>query len=185
MKYLKSPALFVSVVIFLSVSATSAQKMKVEDIVAKHLDSIGTSEARAAVKTQVAVGDAQVKLISNITTPVVGRLVMASAGEKNFWGTRLNALDYQSENLSYDGNKVKVGYTRLGNRSTLGSFVLSNNSLLERGLLGGTLSNSWAMLNLADGKAKISYSGTKKINGKDAYVLDYLPKGGSDIDANK
>jgi hypothetical protein len=69
-------------------------------------------------------------------------------------------------------------------RSILGGFVLSNNSLIEEGLLGGTLSHSWAMLNMANKKAKLSYDGTKKVNGKEAYVLSYSPKGGSDVNIN-
>ncbi len=85
MKYLKLPTFFVLTVIFLSATSTLAQKMKAEDILGKHLDSIGTSEARTATKSQIAVGDAQVKFITRKTPPVVGRIVMASAGEKNFW----------------------------------------------------------------------------------------------------
>jgi hypothetical protein len=182
MKHLKLSALFVLTVVFLSIGSTFAQKMKAEDIIAKHLDSIGASDARAATKSQIAVGDAQIKFITKITTPVVGRIVIAAAGEKNFWGMNLNSTDYPLEKFSYDGSKAKVAFTRTGVRSILGNFVLSNNSLLEEGLLGGTLSHSWAMLNTTNRKAKISYDGTKKINGREAYVLGYSPRGGADID---
>lgn len=159
-----------------------AQKMKPEEVLAKHLDSIGTAEARAATKSLIAVGDAQVKSITKITTPVVGRLVIASAGEKNFWGMNLNSTDYPSEKFSYDGKNAKVGLVKLGLRSTLGSFVQSNDLMLEQGLFGGTLSNSWAMLDMASRKAKLSFEGTKKIDGRESYVLGYSPKGGGDID---
>lgn len=161
-----------------------AQKMKPEDILAKHLDSIGTAENRAATKNLIAVGSAEVKSITKITTPVVGRIVIASAGMKNFWGMNLNSTDYPSEKFSYDGKNVKVGLIRLGNRSTLGNFVQSNNLMLEQGLFGGTLSNSWAMLDAANRKAKLSFDGTKKINGKEAYILGYSPKGGGDVSIN-
>lgn len=182
MKKSKLITLPVLTVIVLLAHSTFAQKMRTEDVIAKHLDSIGTSEARAATKSQIAVGTAQIKLVTKITTPVVGRIVIAAAGEKNFWGMNLNSTDYPSERFSYDGNKAKVGFARTGVRSTLGGFVLSNNSLLEEGLLGGTLTHSWAMLNTASRKAKIFFDGTKKINGKEAYILGYSPKGGSDID---
>ena len=49
-------------------------------------------------------------------------------------------------------------------------------------MFGGTLSNAWALLDTASRKAKISFDGTKKINGKETYVLGYSPKGGGDID---
>ena len=45
-------------------SAVPAQKLKAEDVVAKHLDAIGTAEARAAEKSRMAVGDATVTFIS-------------------------------------------------------------------------------------------------------------------------
>lgn len=182
MKYIKLSALFVLIVIFLTTNSSFAQKLKTEDIIAKHLDSIGTSEARAATTSQIAVGEAQVKFITKKTTPVGGRIVIAGAGEKNFWGMNLNATDYPLEKFSYDGSKAKVAFTRNGVRSTLGNFILSNDTLLEDGLFGGTLSQSWALLNTTNKKAKISYDGSKKVNGKEAYVLSYSPKGGSDVD---
>ena len=54
-----------TVVIVLSAFAASGlgQKLKPEEIVAKHLDSIGTAEARMATKTRMAVGDATVTFI--------------------------------------------------------------------------------------------------------------------------
>ncbi len=165
-------------------TSTFAQKMRAEDVLAKHLDSIGTAGARAAIKNQIAVGTAEVKSITKITTPVVGRIVIASAGEKNFWGMNLNSIDYPSEKFSYDGKEAKVGFVREGYRSTLGNFVLSNDLLLEEGLFGGTLSNAWALLNVANRKAKLSTSGTKKINGRESYVLSYSPKGGGDVSVN-
>lgn len=182
MKHSKLAALFVLTFIFLAAGSTFAQKMKAEDVIAKHLDSIGTSEARAETKTQIAVGDAQVKFITRKTTPVVGRIVIAAAGDKNFWGISLNSTDYPQDKFSYDGSNAKVGFTRTGVRSILGNFILANNTLIEDGLLGGTLSHSWTMLNAANRKAKISFDGTKKVNGKEAYVLGYSPKGGSDVE---
>ncbi len=182
MKQLNLSTFVVLTVIFLFANSTFAQKMKAEDVIAKHLDSIGTNAPRAATKSQIVVGDAQIKFITRKTTPVVGRIVIAAAGEKNFWGMNLNSTDYPSEKFSYDGNKAKVAFTRTGFRSILGNFVLSNNALIKDGLLGGTLSHSWSMLNTANNKAKISFDGTKKVAGKEAYVLGYSPKGGSDVD---
>ena len=179
MKIFKLSILFVSLIL---TTSTFAQKMKAEDVLAKHLDSIGTPQARIAAKSLIAVGTAEVKSITKISTPVVGRIVIASAGEKSFWGMNLNSTDYPSEKLSFDGKNAKVGFVKLGNRSTLGNFVLSNDLILKQGLFGGTLSNAWALLDTASRKAKISFDGTKKINGKETYVLGYSTKGGGDID---
>lgn len=159
-----------------------AQKMKAEEVVSKHLNSIGTAEKRQAVKSLLAVGDAAVKYIAPKNQNLNGRIVMASAGEKNFLGLNLNAADYPQEKFSFDGEKSKVAYIRMGTRSVLGNFVLSNNQLLEQSLLGGTLSTSWALLDLPNKNAKLSFDGTKKIDGKETYAVGYSVKNGGDVD---
>ncbi len=179
---MKKITLSLSLVFCFFATSLLAQKVKPEEILAKHLDSIGTAEARAATKSLIAVGDAQVKSITKITTPVVGRIVIASSGVKSFWGMNLNSTDYPSEKFSYDDKNAKVGLVRLGVRSTLGNFVQSNNLMLEQGLFGGTLSTAWAMFDAANRKAKLSFDGTKKIDGKEAYIVGYSPKGGGDVD---
>lgn len=163
-------------------SAAFAQKMTAEEVLAKHLDSIGTTQARAAIKNQLAIGEVHVTFISPKSLPAQGRVVLASEGAKNFFGMNLNAVNYPLEKFSYDGKKSKVAFITTGVRSILGNFVLSNDLLLEESLLGGTLSTSWALSNLAENKAKISADGTKKIDGKEVYVLGYTPKGGGDFD---
>ncbi len=168
--------------LFLFSISTFAQKIKVEDIIAKHLDSIGTAEKRTALKSLIAVGEITVQSISPKNLPAQGRIVMASAGTKNFFGLNLNSIDYPSEKFSFDGKKANVGYVRVGQRSLLGNFILSNGLLLEESLLGGTLSTSWAFVDMTDNKAKFSSEGTKKIDGKEVYAVGYSVKGGGDVD---
>ena len=175
-------SLGIFVVLFLAVSTSLAQKIKAEELVARHLDSIGTAEARAAVKSQIAVGDAVVTFVSQKNQNAQGRIVMASAGIKNFFGLSLNASDYPGERFSFDGSKSKVAGVVNGQRSYFGTFVDSNEVLLRDSLLGGTLASSWALNDLAIKKVKVSLDGTKKIEGKEYFVLSYSPKGGSDVD---
>jgi hypothetical protein len=182
MKIFKPAACFALLAVF-SVSVFG-QKMKPEDVLAKHLESIGTAEKRASLKSIVAVGDVSVKFISQKNQTAEGRVVIASMGEKYFLGMNLNAADYPLEKFSFDGRKARVAYVRANIRSVLGEFMLSNNLLIEETLLGGTLSTSWALLNIANNKAKLSLDGTKKIDGKEVYVLGYSPKGGGDVDIN-
>jgi hypothetical protein len=157
------------------------QKIKGEDIVAKHLNSIGSAQARASIKNQIVVGDVMVKFISQRNSPLGGRVVLASAGEKSFLGMNLNSAEYPSEKFIYDGKKGKVGVIKSGNRSILGNFVQSNKYLLEEGLFSGILSRSWFLLDYANKKVKLSFEGTKKINEKDTFVVGYLSKGVSDV----
>lgn len=175
MRFYKYTALFVLYAALLS-APVFAQKMKAEDVVAKHLDSIGTAEVRAKNTSRVIAGEADVTFISPKNLPAKGRIVMASAGEKNFWGLNLNAVDSPFEKFSYDGKKVKVAYVRTGQRTLLGNFILTHDLLMKDSMLGGTLSTSWILLDQTDKKLNLSLDGTKKIDGKDAYVLDYAPK---------
>lgn len=172
-----------AVVLLLAVFAASvcAQKMKPDELVAKHLESIGKAEVRASVRNQMAVGDVSFKFISTKSQPAEGRVVIVSEGVKNFFGMNLNAADYPSERLSFDGKKAKAAFTLSSGRSILGNFINANNVLLEESLLGGTLSTSWALANLATNKAKVSYDGTKEIDGKTYHVMGYSPKGGGDL----
>lgn len=178
-----------SVLVMLSVFLTGggvafSQKMKAEDVLAKHLEAIGTAQKRLLLKSQITVGDAVVNFVSPKTPSAQGRIVLASAGEKNFWGLSTNRPEYPSEKFSFDGNKTQVGFVQLGTRSVLGNFILSNKMILEEGLLGGTLSSSWALLDMTSKRAKLSFEGTKKIDGKEAYVLGYSAKGGGDVNVN-
>lgn len=163
-------------------SIVLAQKLKPEEIVAKHLDSIGKPEIRNLIKTQIAVGRVTFKSISvkNLTTE--GRVVMASADNKNFFGLNMNAPDYPMEKFVYDGKDSNVALIRTGGRSTLGNFINSNSLILEGSLFGGVLSTSWSLLDLKRNDAKISSDGTKKIDGREVYILSYSPKKGSDVD---
>ena len=45
--------------LFLAASVVSAQKLNPDEIVPKHLESLDAAEARAAVKSVTAVGDAE------------------------------------------------------------------------------------------------------------------------------
>jgi hypothetical protein len=158
-----------------------AQKLKPEEVIAKHLNSIATAENLSQIKTMTVVGDASVIHRSQSSAASQGRVVLASAGEKNLFGMNLNAIDYPTERFSFDGKKVKVAFVRPGARSILGNLILSNGAMLQESLFGGVLSTSWALLNLESNKAKVFFEGTKKIDGKETYVLSYTAKGTNDF----
>ncbi|MGB7069000.1 MAG: hypothetical protein WBD22_05855 [Pyrinomonadaceae bacterium] len=168
------PALLV-LAVFTSVSF--GQKMTADDVLARHIQSLGRSEVRKSLKSIITVGDAEITFVSPKNRPVNGRLVMASAAEKMFFGMNLNAADYQSEKFSFNGTSAKVDYIRPGSRSVLGNFIQSNPMLLEESLLGGTLSTSWSLVNNRSKGVKLSYDGKKKVDGRDTHILLYTAKG--------
>lgn len=157
-----------------------AQKIKVEEIVAKHIDSLGPPDARAAAKNRMAVGRVQVRFISQKNQLVDGRVVLASEAAKNYVGMSLNAADYTAEKFIFDGKRAQVGFAHNGARSILGSFIQSNAWILEDSLFAGTLAASWVLT--SPGNAKLSSDGMKKIDGREVYVIGYSRKGGGDLD---
>jgi hypothetical protein len=165
-------------------SATpAADKMKAEDVIAKHLESIGTQEARAAVKSIVVVGNSRaVFKARNNAGAIDGRIVFGSEGNKLMMGMAFPTPEYVGERFGYDGKKFTVGYLKPGVRSTLESFILVNDDVFKEGLMGGSISSAWPLLNLSDRKAKLDYAGTDKINNQLVHKIKYMPKGGSDLE---
>lgn len=167
-------------VIFLTTADIRAQKLTAEDIIAKHLDSIGTAEVRKNMKNQVATGGVRYKVLRK-NTGGDGKIVFASEGDKILFGMTFSIPSYPAETIIFDGKNSKVGYAISNTRSEFGDFVYRYKDVVSEGLLGGTLSTAWTLADLSSRKAKIDLSGTKKIDGKEAYLLKYFPNGGSDL----
>ena len=181
MKKITLSAIFGAVALHLLVAAAAfAQKLTPVEIVAKHLDSIGTKDKRAAVKNQLVMADLEFRAKGS-AVPAAGKALMLSEGEKNLWGMNLNSNDYPLDRFVYDGRETEVGFTRPGQRSALGGFLLSYREILREGLLGGTLLGSWALLHTDTKTPKLATDGTKKIDGRETLVLSYLPRKGSDL----
>jgi len=161
---------------------SSEEKLTAESLLAKHLDSIGTTEDRNGVHSLMAVGTARATFFGRGGGVADGISVVASKGDKHMVAMKFNTSDYPFEKMGFDGKDFSVGYVKPGVRSTLGSFLRTNEKSFGNGVLGGTLSNSWALLNFDPKEAKLKYAGTKKIDGKKVYALDYSPKKGSDLD---
>jgi hypothetical protein len=162
-------------------AASPDDKPKAEDIVAKHLQSIGKDEARAAIRSRVIAGATLATFKSRGTASIQGGAVLASEGPKNIVTMRFEATQYPYEKIGYDGNKVGAYQIHPGEYTSLGGFVKANPVLLKEGLIGGTLSSAWALNDLASRKPKLEYGGTKKIDSRQVFELRYLPHGGSDL----
>jgi hypothetical protein len=85
--------------------------------------------------------------------------------------------------IAFDGKDVSIGQVRPGERSNLSQFIYENNVMVKEGLLGGTLSTAWPLLDLAARQAKLKYKGLKTIEGKQLHEIQYsAKKGGGDIE---
>ncbi len=154
----------------------SADKLKAEDVVAKHLDSIGTAQARSAVKSRIIQGTTLATFRVGGTGQATGGSVLASTGGLSLVSVVFDNPDYPYERMGYDGKRVTVGELKPGIRSTLGKFFQQYEMPLKEGLLGGALSSAWPLFDMANRSAKLKYSGTKEIDNRKVHVLEYSAK---------
>lgn len=163
-------------------SQAAAQKMKAEDVVAKHLEAIGKEELRAQTRTRAAGGAISVNLRNSAGGGrPQGQALIASEGTKILYVTEFKQADYPFERMGFDGKKVTVRQYRPGRRTAFGEFILSHEVIFKEGLIGGVLTSAWPLLNLAERGAKLGYDGTSKVNGREAHKLSYKPKKGTDL----
>lgn len=166
----------------MSSTVATAQKMKAEDVIAKHLESLGPAAARTDAKGRVAIGTSRASFKArNAIGSIDGRAVVASLNQKAMLALVFNSPSYIGEKFGFDGKKLTVGYSTPGRRTALGLFILNYGEIFKEGLMGGTLTSTWPFLNLQERAAKLEYSGTDKINDKPVHKLTYLPKKGSDV----
>lgn len=160
----------------------AAQKMKPDEVVAKHLAAIGPAEAITAAKTRIAVGDAKAISRTSAVRDITGISQFASEGDKVVLAMIFNSTGYPYEKAAFDGQKMTVAlWETTGKRSALGDFLVSKDIIFKQGLIGGVLSSAWPLLNVAERGAKLSYSGLKKVDGRQVHELKYSPKKGGDL----
>ena len=162
-----------------------ADKLSTEELVAKHLASIGSKEDIAASRTRIATGATQARLrLTNTPVELSGPAQIASDGDKFLLAMIFPANNYPYEKISFDGENLVIGVLTQGGRSVLGNFLSSQPSLLKHGLIGGVLSSAWPLFNLDHRDAKVSYAGMDKINGKPVHKLKYTPRNAGDLNIN-
>jgi hypothetical protein len=183
MMHLKKQLLtvFFILVIFAHVGARplASDKMKPEELVAKHLAAIGPADALASIKSIIVVGDARAISRSNAVRDVVGVAQLASEGEKVLFAMVFNSVSYPFEKAAYDGQKVTVALWTTGQRSDLEEFLLSQDTIFRQGLFGGVLSSAWPLLNVEKNGLKLSYSGTKKLDERLVHEIKCAPRKGA------
>jgi len=76
---------FVTLTVFLSTTSL-AQKLTAEEVIAKHLESLGSAEARASVKSRVMQGTVLATVRIGGAGELKGGAVMASQGPMSLIG---------------------------------------------------------------------------------------------------
>jgi hypothetical protein len=161
---------------------TAAADTKPEDIVAKHLDSIGTAEARAAIKSRAVQGSLRFKVLVGGAGEIAGSWGQVSEQHKSNFVMRFGTGDWRGEQFVFNGDKTSFAAATASHRpSVFGKFVSDQDFIIKEGLLGGELSTAWALQNLDPARVKLDYMGLKKIDGRELQGIQYLSKGNTDM----
>ena len=175
---------FFHAVLFLALSSSLlAADLKPEDLVAKHLDSIGSAQARSGLKSRVIQGASTYRVIVGGSGAIDGKFVFASQGSASNYLFKINTASYHGEQFICDGTKTFVATTWSDKtRSEFGDFVLAQDILLKDNLLGGVWSSAWPLLDTGGRRPKLHFEGTKKIDGQELLALRYQPRKSTDLD---
>ena len=166
-----------------SVNVVSAQERPTaEDVVKRHLDSIGSAAALAADKSRVFEGTTNFQVLTGGAGKIDGKMAIVSEGHKIHLMMKFPSTNYHGERFVSDGKKVQVAHsTDAKTRSSFGQFVYIQDLVLREGLLGGELSTAWPLFDIGNRKPKLVYEGLKGIDGKQLHEITYKPQKGQDV----
>ncbi len=182
MKLIFSVFLLISASIFLRSHSGQEEKINLEQLIQRHLDSIGPKEARSAVTSRAASGRASLLIRLGGAANLEGTGMMASVQEKLRFGMRFSANDYVGEDMAFDGNQASTGFQPHGKRSLLSQFLDAQPVILKEGLIGGVLSTAWPLGRIEKSQPKLEYRGLKKLEDLELHEVAYRPKkGGGDL----
>ncbi len=162
--------------------ANAKEKLNAEELIARHLQSLGVVEKLAATKSRLVEGRSAMKVEVGGVGNALGRVVIASEGIRYRISLPFQYTDYWGEQLLFDGDRAEIGFSDIQKRSLLGDFLYRNDVILREGLFGGVLSTAWPLLNRDQRHARLEYAGQKKIDGRQLHQLSYhCRKGQGDV----
>lgn len=156
------------------------EKLKPEEIVARHLEAIGKADVRQTMKSLAVQGLVKMESLVGKKGSTSGEALMASTGTKFYCGFRFPLPDYTGEDLVFDGVNPATGFLPLGKRSNLSLFVNAQDIVLKEGLIGGTLSTAWPLHRVAELQPRLEHRGLKKIDDRQLHEVSYRAKKGQD-----
>ena len=158
-----------------------ADKVNPEELVAKHIEAIGAAEARKSSRSRIVGGTSLMNLKTGGRGTIAGPALLASQKDKVLLKAEFSSAGYPFEKIGFDGRKLHAKQYSPGVRSPLAEFFLSHETMFSEGLIGGTLSSAWPLLDVAARGPKLQYAGTDKIDGRQVHKLKYMPRDGGEL----
>ncbi len=174
-------ALFAALLTLVSVCAAKDES-QTNEFVKQHLNSIGTEQARAAVKNRVAQGTVTFEILNREPQTWEGPATLVSEGDKLASLMKFPPTVFRTEWFVRDGKKTSVAPVVPGRWTEFGNFIKVHDEIITEGLWGGTLSTGWALSHLDERRAKLQDRGVKKVDGVELHRIDYIPKKSSDLE---
>lgn len=166
-----------ALVLIVAIASLAADpKLSTKEVVSKHLDSLGSAEARRAVGVRMARGTVEFSDVVTGKIHLQGTAMLVSQAEKVKCAFQFGVPQYVGEQFVFDGHTHQVAMTDPGKRSNLGQYLFTQSEVLRDGLLGGALSTAWPLLDVATKQPKLKYEGLKKVDGRELHEVTYIPK---------
>jgi hypothetical protein len=152
--------------------------MTATELVARHLEAIGSPAARAAITTRAFNGRVRVTFRIGNHGQHDGSFSFVAEGRKVRLGMKFDSQEYAGEQLAFDGEDSSTGFIRPRVRSTLGTVFYQYDHILKEGFLGGTSSLAWPLLEVSERQPTLEYEGLTKVDGVELHELKYRAKRG-------
>lgn len=148
-----------------------------EELVSRHLDSIGPEEARQQIQSREYAGQGVWRMVLGGVGHMAGAVFFASSANTcDFsFGSEPNQA-FTGERFLYDGKDADVKRSFQEQYSVLGQFMRRNRNILGEGLFGGTANLSWSLLDTEGRRPRLKYLGLREVEGRELHALDYRPR---------
>jgi len=158
----------------------AADKLKVEEVIAHHLDAVGALEARTAGRNLEGAVAMTAPASGGVAGSLNGRFRFDSENARFALRMKFPSQGYPSEGISLEGGKPAIDFVLPGKRSGMGNFLSAHDVIVREGLLGGVLNAGWPLFGVAERAGKVGYDGLKNLGGRELHRLRYRAKKGQD-----
>lgn len=147
-----------------------------EQLLARHVQSIGKPQALAAVKSRGLSGKAAVQFVQGATGRLTdGQFICVSEGRNIGMTMKFSDVNYPGEYFAYNGQEATVGHIKPGQKSPIAEFIFRHSGIMKEGLFGGVISVAWPFLKYQEGQYDLSYA-QENVNGRPYHVLNCVSR---------